>query len=87
MTARDPTAGLITDQEAALPSTAVCFTDDFEACIAPLRLPVTRRSATRSTNLLERLSGLKQGTSRAHLRREDPPTPELHPRGQCGHHG
>jgi len=29
--------------------------DDFEACIAHLRLPVTHRRATRTTNLLERL--------------------------------
>ncbi len=28
---------------------------DFEACIAHLRLPVTHRRATRTTNLLERL--------------------------------
>src|SRR3546814_13634615 len=32
-----------------------CFQDDFEACIAHLRLPVTHRRATRTTNLLERL--------------------------------
>jgi transposase-like protein len=29
--------------------------DDFEACIAHLRLPMTHRRATRTTNLLERL--------------------------------
>ena len=29
--------------------------DDFEACITHLRLPVTHRRATRTTNLLERL--------------------------------
>ena len=29
--------------------------DDFEACIAHLRLPVTHRRAIRTTNLLERL--------------------------------
>ena len=32
-----------------------CFEDDFEACIAHLRLPVTHRRSTRTTNLLERL--------------------------------
>jgi transposase-like protein len=32
-----------------------CFEDDFEACIAHRRLPVTHRRATRTTNLLERL--------------------------------
>ncbi len=29
--------------------------DDFEACIAHLRTPITHRRATRTTNLLERL--------------------------------
>ena len=29
--------------------------DDFEACIAHLRFPVTHRRAIRTTNLLERL--------------------------------
>ena len=29
--------------------------DDFEACIAHLRLPIAHRRATRTTNLLERL--------------------------------
>ena len=32
-----------------------CFIDDFEACIAHLRFPVTHRRAIRTTNLLERL--------------------------------
>jgi hypothetical protein len=32
-----------------------CFEDDFEACIAHLRLPVKHRRLTRTTNLLERL--------------------------------
>src|SRR5512132_1125748 len=32
-----------------------CFTGDFEACIAHLRMPVTHRRAIRTTNLLERL--------------------------------
>jgi transposase-like protein len=34
-----------------------CFDDDFEACIAHLRLPVTHRRSTRTTNLIERLFG------------------------------
>lgn len=34
-----------------------CFDDDFDACIADLRLPVAHRRVTRSTNLLERLFG------------------------------
>ena len=36
-------------------SAATCFMDDFEACIAHLRFPVTHRRAIRTTNLLERL--------------------------------
>jgi transposase-like protein len=32
-----------------------CFEDDFEACIAHLRLPIAHRRVTRTTNLLERL--------------------------------
>ena len=36
-------------------SALACFEDDFEACIAHLRLPVTHRRSTRTTNLLERL--------------------------------
>jgi transposase-like protein len=38
-----------------LPSALACFEDDFEACIAHLRLPVTHRRFARTTNLLERL--------------------------------
>ena len=38
-----------------MPSALACFEDDFEACIAHLRLPVTHRRSTRTTNLLERL--------------------------------
>ena len=38
-----------------LPSAISCFEDDLEACIAHLRLPVTYRRTTRTTNLLERL--------------------------------
>ena len=53
--ARDLAEGLVADYEAGLPSAVACFTDDFEACIAHLRLPVTHRRATRTTNLLERL--------------------------------
>jgi len=34
---------------------APCFEDDFEPCIAHLRLPVTHRRFVRTTNLLERL--------------------------------
>ena len=37
------------------PSAVACFEDDFEACIAHLKFPITHRRAIRSTNLLERL--------------------------------
>ncbi len=43
------------DYEADFPSAVACFMDDFEACIAHLRLPIAHRRATRTTNLLERL--------------------------------
>jgi putative transposase len=39
------------------PSATRCFLDDFEACIAHLRLPIAHRRAIRTTNLLERLFG------------------------------
>jgi hypothetical protein len=39
------------------PSPLACFEDDFEACVAHLRLPVTHRRMTRTTNLLVRLFG------------------------------
>ena len=53
--ARDLAAGIRTDYATLVPSAVACFEDDFEACIAHLRLPVTHRRATRTTNLLERL--------------------------------
>jgi putative transposase len=53
--ARDLAEGLVADYEKELPSAVACFMDDIEACIAHLRLPVTHRRATRTTNLLERL--------------------------------
>lgn len=40
-----------------LPSATACFEDDFEACIAHLRLPIGHRRAIRTTNLLERMFG------------------------------
>lgn len=40
-----------------LPSATKCYLDDFEACIAHLRLPIAHRRAIRTTNLLERLFG------------------------------
>jgi transposase-like protein len=53
--ARELAKGMRTDYGAVLPSAVACFEDDFEACIAHLRLPVTHRRSTRTTNLLERL--------------------------------
>jgi putative transposase len=53
--ARELAKGLVAEYQATLPSAVACFQDDFEACIAHLRLPVTHRRATRTTNLLERL--------------------------------
>jgi len=40
-----------------LPTATACLLDDFEACIAHLRLPIAHRKAIRTTNLLERLFG------------------------------
>lgn len=53
--ARELAAGVIADFETDHPSAVACFEDDFEACIAHLRLPIAHRRATRTTNLLERL--------------------------------
>ncbi len=43
--------------EREFPSAVACFDDDFEACIAHLRLPMAQRKSARTTNLLERLFG------------------------------
>jgi putative transposase len=51
--ARELAAGVVADFETELPSAVPCFRDDFEACIAYLRMPVTHRRAVRTTNLLE----------------------------------
>ncbi len=53
--ARDLANGIHCDYAATLPSAVSCFEDDFEACIAHLRLPVTHRRTTCTTNLLKRL--------------------------------
>jgi transposase-like protein len=47
--------GVIKRYQKDLPAAIACFLDDFEACIAQLRFPVTHRKAIRTTNLLERL--------------------------------
>jgi transposase-like protein len=53
--ARQLAAGIRADDADLLPSALACFEDDFEACIAHLRLPVTHRRFIRTTNLIERL--------------------------------
>jgi putative transposase len=53
--ARELRAGLVADYERELPNAVACFEDDFEACIAHLRFPISHRRALRTTNLLERL--------------------------------
>ena len=53
--ARELADGLEADYGEELANAVACFRDDFEACIAHLRLPIAHRRATRTTNLLERL--------------------------------
>ena len=53
--ARELAEGLVADYGTELANATACFMDDFEACIAHLRLPIAHRRATRTTNLLERL--------------------------------
>jgi putative transposase len=55
--ARDLRAGIMADYAESLPAAVKYFDDDFEACIGHLRLPVTHRRSTRTTNLIERLFG------------------------------
>jgi len=43
--------------ETSQPTAVACFLEDFEACIAHLRFPLSHRKAIRTTNLLERLFG------------------------------
>jgi len=53
--ARELAHGLAAGFETELPTAVACFQDDFEACIAHLRMPIPHRRAIRTTNLLERL--------------------------------
>jgi putative transposase len=53
--ARELAAGVVADYGRDQERGVTCFMDDFEACIAHLRFPVTHRRAIRTTNLLERL--------------------------------
>jgi putative transposase len=50
--------------ERELPAATSCFLDDFAACTAHLKLPLTHRKATRTTNLLERLFGEERRRSK-----------------------
>ena len=54
--ARDLASGVVADYQRELPSASACFEDDFEACIAHLRIPITHRRAIRTTNLVERVA-------------------------------
>jgi putative transposase len=53
--ARELAEGVVADYGSDLANAVDCFMDDFDACIAHLRLPIAHRRATRTTNLLERL--------------------------------
>ena len=53
--ARELAADVVADYGRKYDSAVGCFMDDFEACIAHLRFPVTHRRAIRTTDLLERL--------------------------------
>jgi transposase-like protein len=46
--ARAPRDGLVADYQRELPNAVACFADDFEACIAHLRFPITHRRALRT---------------------------------------
>ena len=50
-------ASFVARYQGELPSAVKCFADDFAACIAHLRFPVTHRRLIRTTNLLERVFG------------------------------
>jgi putative transposase len=52
--ARDLAAGVVADFETELATAVRCFTDDFEACIAHLRMPVSHRRAIRTTDEIDK---------------------------------
>ena len=54
----------VNSYERELPAVTSCFLDDFGACVAHLKLPLTHRRATRTTNLLERLFGEERRRSK-----------------------
>jgi len=51
---RQLAAGIRADHADTLPSALACFEDDFEACIAHLRLPVTHRRFIRTTDEIDK---------------------------------
>ena len=53
--ARELAEGLVRDYGSQLSGAVAFFRDDFETCIAHLRVPVNHRRAVRTTSLLERL--------------------------------
>lgn len=55
---------LVRAYERELPAATACFLDDFAACTAHLKLPLTHRKAARTTNLLERLFGEERRRSK-----------------------
>jgi transposase-like protein len=55
--AEDLRAKFVSEYERELPSVVSCFEEDFAACTAQLRFPVSHRKVIRTTNLLERLFG------------------------------
>lgn len=53
--AHDPAAGVVSDNEAELPSAITKFTGDFGDCTAHLGMPITHRRTIKNTNFLEHL--------------------------------
>ena len=85
--ARDLATGVLADYEAELPSATACFMDDFEACIAHLRMPIAHRpppcdphhgppgaSVRRGAPAAQDHSQRlrREGRPQAHVRRHDP---------------
>ena len=52
--ARELAAGVVADYGRKYDSAVACFMDDFEACIAHLRFPVTHRRAIRTTDEMDK---------------------------------
>ena len=52
--ARELAEGVVADYGSDLANAVACFMDDFEACIAHLRLPISHRRATRTTDEIDK---------------------------------